>query len=148
MGSRHWHAKSNVSNLIQAREHVAEERTISRLQDALSMAVDRVGDRKTGSFLSGGTDSSLITFLLQSQRSTPVDTVTIGFEDADHDEMDWAHKVASHLGTRHSNNASAMSRPWPFCRRYRRRFANLLLTRPRFRRCLQQAPRAVTSVTC
>ncbi|MDS0761780.1 asparagine synthase-related protein [Xanthomonas citri] len=112
------------------------------------MAIDRVSDRKTGSFLSGGTDSSLITSLLQSQRSTPVDTVTIGFEDADHDEMDWAQKVASHLGMRHSNNASAMSRPWPFCRRYRRRFANLLLTRPRFRRCLQQAPLAVTSVTC
>ncbi|WP_372388913.1 asparagine synthase-related protein [Xanthomonas axonopodis] len=100
-GARYWHPKRNVSNLIQAREHVTEERAISRLQDALSMAVDRVSDRKTGSFLSGGTDSSLITSLLQSQRSTPVDTVTIGFEDADHDEMDWAQKVASHLGTRH-----------------------------------------------
>ena len=37
-----------------------------------------ISDRKIGSFLSGGIDSSLITYYLQKQFSKPIDTFTIG----------------------------------------------------------------------
>ncbi|WP_324250679.1 asparagine synthase C-terminal domain-containing protein [Xanthomonas vesicatoria] len=99
---RYWDAKRTVEALITQRPASGETLAIAGLQHALDGAVERSATNTAGAFLSGGTDSSLIAALLQSQRATPVDTLTIGFEDADHDEMDWARKVADYLGTRHT----------------------------------------------
>ncbi|MCC8618280.1 asparagine synthase C-terminal domain-containing protein [Xanthomonas vesicatoria] len=99
---RYWDAKRTVEALITQRPAIGETLAIAGLQHALDSAVERSAADTAGAFLSGGTDSSLITALLQSQRATPVDTLTIGFEDADHDEMGWAGKVADYLGTRHT----------------------------------------------
>ncbi|KQQ74775.1 asparagine synthase [Xanthomonas sp. Leaf131] len=88
--------------MIRQRQAISETRALQQLQHTLSSAVERNARHGAGAFLSGGTDSSLIAALLQSQRSTPVETITIGFTDADHDEMDWAGSVAAHLGTRHT----------------------------------------------
>ncbi|MBW8810075.1 MAG: asparagine synthetase B, partial [Lysobacter sp.] len=52
----------------------------------------------------GGTDSSLVTAMLQAQSPVPVDSYTIGFDDGRHDESDWARAVARHLGTRHTEH--------------------------------------------
>ena len=60
-----------------------------------------ISDRKIGSFLSGGIDSSLITYYLQKQFSEPIDTFTIGFEDLSFDESECARKIAKFLGTNH-----------------------------------------------
>ncbi|NOT74593.1 MAG: asparagine synthase (glutamine-hydrolyzing) [Cyclobacteriaceae bacterium] len=73
------------------------------LRKILDQAVKKrlVGDVPIGSFLSGGTDSSLITALASRQSSQKMKTFSIGFKDRKFDEAEYARRVANHLGTDH-----------------------------------------------
>ena len=70
------------------------------LRDATALRME--ADVPLGSFLSGGTDSSLVTALMQAQSARPVRTFSIGFDNAVHDESGQAAAVAAHLGTAHT----------------------------------------------
>ncbi|MCC7634108.1 asparagine synthase (glutamine-hydrolyzing) [Stenotrophomonas rhizophila] len=59
---------------------------------------------RVATFLSGGTDSSVVAALAQSQSALPIDTFTLGFADPGHDERHWAAQVARQLGTRHTEH--------------------------------------------
>lgn len=61
-----------------------------------------MADVPLGALLSGGIDSSLITALTQAQSTRPIRTFTIGFEDKSYDEAGYAHAIAMHLGTEHT----------------------------------------------
>jgi asparagine synthase (glutamine-hydrolysing) len=70
------------------------------LRDATALRME--ADVPLGSFLSGGTDSSLVTAMMQAQSAQPVRTFSIGFDNAVHDESEQAAAVAAHLGTAHT----------------------------------------------
>lgn len=80
-----------------------DESAISCLDAALKQAVSEqsVADVPLGAFLSGGVDSSTIVALMQAQSSRPIETFTVGFEEAEFDESAHALAVAKHLGTAH-----------------------------------------------
>ena len=80
-----------------------EKNIVDVLDEKINSAVKSklISDRKIGSFLSGGIDSSLITYYLQKQFAEPIDTFTIGFEDLSFDESECARKIAKFLGTNH-----------------------------------------------
>ena len=61
-----------------------------------------LADVPIGAFLSGGVDSSTIAALMQANSTKKVKTFTIGFEDFNYNEAKYAKKIASTLGTDHS----------------------------------------------
>jgi asparagine synthase (glutamine-hydrolysing) len=78
----------------------AKERLTLLLQDSVEKRL--IADVSTGTFLSGGIDSSLITALAQRTVDKPVKTYTIGFETKKENEAVYAKEVAEYLGTDHT----------------------------------------------
>ncbi len=66
-----------------------------------SVKLRMLSDVKVGSFLSGGTDSSLIAAKFQQNADIPVETFTIGFDVKEYDETQYATRVAQILKTSH-----------------------------------------------
>jgi asparagine synthase (glutamine-hydrolysing) len=85
-------------NLVQS-----DNEALSLLDVALREAVtlQAVADVPLGAFLSGGVDSSTIVAMMQTQSDRPVQTFTVGFDEAGFDESPHAFAVAKHLGTEH-----------------------------------------------
>lgn len=71
----------------------------SLLDDAVRMQM--VSDVPLGTFCSGGVDSSLVTALAARHASGPINTFSVGFDEAAFDESAYARQVATHCGTRH-----------------------------------------------
>lgn len=101
---RYWDARERMKAALAApfagdvRE--AENRLDDLLRDAVGLRM--VADVPVGVFLSGGTDSSTVTALMQAQSRHPVRSFTIGFERSHHDEAHLAREVAEHLHTAHT----------------------------------------------
>ena len=87
-----------------AREQMTDQvEAVDSLHHQLSEAVrlQSISDVPLGAFLSGGVDSSTIVALMQAQSTRPIQTFTVGFEEAGFDESPYAAAVAEHLGTDH-----------------------------------------------
>ena len=54
-------------------------------------------DQQTGTFLSGGLDSSTVTGFYQKIADRPIDAFTMGFDAEGYDEMDYARITAAHF---------------------------------------------------
>jgi asparagine synthase (glutamine-hydrolysing) len=81
----------------------SEPEATEQVADLLRQAVRRrlISDVPLGAFLSGGLDSSAVVALMTEASSRPVQTFTVGFEEADYSELEDARAVAEHLGTDH-----------------------------------------------
>ena len=100
---RYWDL--NVEIEAGAQNQIEDEGdAVAALGEVLGKAVQRqmISDVPLGAFLSSGVDSSAIVALMQAQSERPVQTFTIGFDEAAFDESPHAAAVASHLGTAHT----------------------------------------------
>lgn len=79
------------------------EEWVERLDREIRQAVELrlVSDVPFGAFLSGGIDSSLVVGYMSEILEQPVRTFSIGFENADYSELEYAGKVAEICRTDH-----------------------------------------------
>ncbi|MBI88601.1 MAG: asparagine synthase (glutamine-hydrolyzing) [Candidatus Marinimicrobia bacterium] len=66
-----------------------------------AVVAQTLSDVPIGSFLSGGVDSSLVTAILQENSMEKIKTFSIGFDDAEFNEAQYAKKIANYLSTDH-----------------------------------------------
>ena len=62
----------------------------------------KISDVPLGTFLSGGIDSSIITAILAQNSSSPINTVSVGFEEKAYSELDIARTIAQKYNTNHN----------------------------------------------
>lgn len=82
------HKKKNVQHVKRLVTQAIEEHLIS--------------DVGVGAFLSGGIDSSIVALVAGNKLGKNLQTFTVGFPQAKYDERDIARKVASQIGSDHT----------------------------------------------
>tara|TARA_Y100000768_G_C23986269_1_gene689019 strand:- start:812 stop:2779 length:1968 start_codon:yes stop_codon:yes gene_type:complete len=100
----YWDSAREAMKSHQEKFHGNFQEASDELESLLikKVANQMISDVPLGSFLSGGIDSSLVTAIMQSISSQPIQTFTIGFDEAEWDESSHAADVARAIGTNHS----------------------------------------------
>lgn len=80
-----------------------DEKYLDRFEELLDNSVrsQMVSDVPIGSFLSGGVDSSIISYYMQQNSDKPINTFSIGFNDESYNEAPFAKDIANAIGTNH-----------------------------------------------
>lgn len=99
---QYWNIAENLIN-VQTYDKMSYEDSLNRLQNLVQDSVQKrmISDVPIGCFLSGGIDSSLVAAVMQEQSTTKIKTFTIGFDEKEYNEADYAGQVANAIGTEH-----------------------------------------------
>lgn len=98
--SQYWDISSESGGQLCSANEIIESELEELLIDSFSYRM--VSDVPVGVFLSGGIDSSLVAALLAKHHAQTIHTFTIGFSEDSYNEAQWARKVASHIGSDHT----------------------------------------------
>lgn len=85
----------------RVNEHVAAEKLLFLLRDSVRKHL--ACDVPLGIFLSGGIDSSIITYLAATQSKDKIKAFNISFDDAEYDESQYAKTAISNLRVEYYN---------------------------------------------
>ena len=95
--SEYW--RLPFAPVTDVREAEWMEGLRAHLDDAVRSHM--VADVPIGAFLSGGIDSGTVVALMARASSAPIRTFSIGFEEAEFDELAYARQIAERFGTEH-----------------------------------------------
>jgi asparagine synthase (glutamine-hydrolysing) len=101
---QYWSVERSMRDALSSERNDSEAEAVEQLDALLRQAIagQMVADVSLGAFLSGGIDSSTVVALMQAQSARPVRTYSIGFFESGYNEAEHAKRVASHLGTTHT----------------------------------------------
>lgn len=94
---RYWNLEYQPK--ISISEEEASEEILRLLKEAVKIRL--YSDVPLGAFLSGGIDSSTIVGLMSQLSANKVKTFSIGFEEKDYSELQYAAKIARRFNTDH-----------------------------------------------
>jgi asparagine synthase (glutamine-hydrolysing) len=92
-----WDVKFTLDNPISAEDACAELR--HRLDESVKLRL--IAEVPLGAFLSGGVDSSAVVATMAGVSDGPVNTCSIGFDDPQFNESEFAQQVADQYRTHH-----------------------------------------------
>lgn len=95
---RYW--LPDFSKKIKITEEEAIEETTRLLRESTRLRM--ISEVPLGAFLSGGVDSSTVVALMARESDKPVKTFSIGFEEQDFSELEYARRVAGHVGAEYN----------------------------------------------
>lgn len=100
----YWDARSVFEAGQSARFTGSEEEALASLEGLLAESVSRrlIADVPLGVFLSGGIDSSIVSAVAQRASGGKIRSFTVGFENREFDEAEYAEAVARNLNTDHT----------------------------------------------
>jgi asparagine synthase (glutamine-hydrolysing) len=89
---------------IDIQRDKSESNLITELDILLqeSVALRMNSDRGVGAWLSGGVDSSLVTYYMSQIQDEPIETFSAGFKNNKFDESQYSLEVSKHLKTSHN----------------------------------------------
>ena len=93
----YWDVRFTLDAKITEAE--ANEELIRRLDESVRLRL--ISEVPLGAFLSGGVDSSAVVASMARVSSAPVNTCSIGFDDPQYNESEFAQRVADRYQTRH-----------------------------------------------
>lgn len=91
-----WYWQPTFSEELTANNTDLKDQTFQALTDAVKRYPE---DQHTGTFLSGGLDSSTVSGIYATHSSKPIHTYTMGFDQAGYDETEYANIAAKHFKT-------------------------------------------------
>lgn len=102
---RKWRAQ-NVNYwrlLTDSDDSLSEKQWIQEIREKLHETVKthRISDVPVGAFLSGGLDSSAVTAALATTSAEQLTTFSIGFQEKEFSELEYARKISERYGTKH-----------------------------------------------
>lgn len=104
---QYW--RLDYDNKFRESEQELKEEVLRLLKDAVKVRLE--SEVPLGVFLSGGVDSSAVVALAAESSAAPLNTFSIGFESARHDESKFALMVASRFGTNHHELIAGSASP-------------------------------------
>ena len=96
---KRWYNYQINPKIKNYNENEVLEKTKYLIQQAVNRA--SVSDVPIGTFLSGGIDSSLITYYLSKISNSQINTFSMGFNEKSFDESNNARQISKHLDTNH-----------------------------------------------
>jgi len=94
---KYWHFRFRPQNSVSMKDWIAETDSILKS----SVKSHLVSDVPFGAFLSGGIDSSLVVSYMSELLNDSVKTFSIGFEDKEFSELEYANVIAKKYNTEH-----------------------------------------------
>lgn len=95
----YWQLKDKLKSNVLDNYEEAKQQLKSLMESSVKYRL--ISDVPYGTFLSGGTDSTVVTAIAQHVSDKPVKTFSIAFDDVKHNEAPFAKKVAEYLKTEH-----------------------------------------------
>jgi asparagine synthase (glutamine-hydrolysing) len=82
---------------------VPYQEAVKKTKELVNQAVKRhlVADVPVGVFLSGGIDSSILAIIAQQQQTSPIETISIYFDDQEYSEKEFQEIIVKKTGVKH-----------------------------------------------